>query len=601
MAFSYTGTTQHCSQQGGFMRTTNTTVEPAYRPSLPVWAQLVAALALVAVGPGCDGDDGARGIPGERGSPGVDGIPGENGTPGTNGIDGTNGADGEDGTSVYIDQSLSPLEKAFTAIGGEGALKDMKGFTIVSSGVRSLTGEGFRPGDDALQVSTFDLTENQDLTNDFLRLDYTRNIQFLGFDETRMFSEIVRGNLGYVSGVEHLFGFPTGNMLSDRWAATRKQNRLLNPLLILRDIALNPAIATETGVRLLDGSVHHLITVEDGVYPITLYVNAATGWIAKATTVENDHLLRDVDIEVLYYGWEPTDGEVLFPTEVYLARDNQILHQEVRTSVTVNGGFEGVSFDFPPEASPTYDPAGAARGEASHQFHESFASFGIPLDGEQTFINPIQIAPGVFYLTGGSHNSLAVVQQNGIVMIEAPLYEARSEAILAWSASNFPGKPVTHVIATHHHDDHTGGLRTFVAAGAEVVIREESADFFKDIFRAKSSILPDALAQNPVAATIRTVAYDASFAIPDTARPVIAYPVETGHAVDMLMIYLPAQQVVFQSDLFNPGQPIPPPFVPNSMDLHTSITEAHELTVSLIVGGHGAISTFAEFEAFLGL
>lgn len=583
------------------MRTTDMTVEPTYRPSLPVWVQLVAALALAAVGPGCNGDDGARGIPGERGSPGVDGIPGNDGTPGTNGVDGTNGTDGEDGTSVYIDQSLSPMEKVFVAIGGQDAIETMTGFTMVSSGVRSVTGEGFRPEDDALLVSSFDLTLNQDLANDFLRLDYTRHITFIGFDEMRAFSEIVRGNLGYISGVESLFGFPEGNMLSDRWAATRKQHRLLNPHLILRDIAANPAIATESGVRMLDGSVHHLISVDEGVHPITLYVNAATGWIAKATTVESDPLLRDVDIEVLYYGWEPTDGKVLFPSEVYLARDNQILHQEVRTSVAVNEGIDTTIFDFPPEATPTYDAAAAARGDANHQFHESFASFGIPLDGEQTFVNPIQIAPGVFYLTGGSHNSLAVEQQNGIVMIEAPLYEARSEAILAWSASNFPGKPVTHVIATHHHDDHTGGLRAFVAAGAEVVIREESEDFFKDVFRAKSSIVPDALAENPVTATIRTVAFDSSFAIQDTARPVIAYPVETGHAADMLMIYLPTQQIVFQSDLFNPGQPIFPPFLQNSMDLHASITQAHNLTVSLIVGGHGASNTFAEFEAALGL
>ena len=584
------------------MRISNTSVEPTYRPSLPVWVQLVAALALAAVSAGCDGDNGARGIPGERGSPGVDGIPGNDGTPGTNGADGTNGTDGEDGTSVYIDQSLSPMEKAFVAIGGQDALETMAGFTIQSSGVRSVTGEGFRPEEDALVVSSFDLTLSQDLSNDFLRLDYMRHVTFLGFDQMLEFSEIVRGNLGYISGVESLFGAPSGNMLSDRWAATRKQHRLLNPHLILRDIAANPAIATESGVRLLDGSVHHLITVDEGVHPITLYVNAATGWIAKATTVENDHLLRDVDIEVLYYGWEPTDGKVLFPTEVYLARDNQILHQEARTSIVVNEGIEAAIFDFPPEANPTYDAAAAARGDASHQFHESFASFGIPLDGEQTFINPIQIAPGVFYLTGGSHNSLAVEQQNGIVMIEAPLYEARSEAILAWSASNFPGKPITHVIATHHHDDHTGGLRAFVAAGAEVVIREESEDFFKDIFRAKSSILPDALAENPVDATIHTVAYDTTFAIQDTARPVIAYPVETGHAVDMLMIYLPTQQIVFQSDLFNPGLGlIPPPFLPNSMDLHRSITETHELTVSLILGGHGTTSTFAEFETALGL
>ncbi len=164
------------------------------------------------------------------------------------------------------------------------------------------------------------------------------------------------------------------------------------------------------------------------------------------------------------------------------------------------------------------------------------------------------------HLTGGSHNSLVVEQANGVVITEAPLNEQRSAAILDWVEINIPGKPITHVISSHHHHDHSAGLRTFVAAGAQIVLAEAAEPVFaKQIFTAPSTIIPDTLAMNPTPANIVPVPFAGSFTIDDAALPVVAQHITSSHAADMLLIYVDNADVLFVSDIYSPGQ-FPNPF-----------------------------------------
>src|SRR5205823_846721 len=68
-----------------------------------------------------------------------------------------------------------------------------------------------------------------------------------------------------------------------------------------------------------------------------------------------------------------------------------------------------------------------------------------------------KIGDGVWLLAGGSHNSVLVEYPNYLVMIEAPLDEARSMAVIAESKKLAPNKQIKYLINTHHHFDHSGG------------------------------------------------------------------------------------------------------------------------------------------------
>lgn len=561
----------------------------------------LAAILIAAITPACAGDagaDGANGLPGGNGS---DGPPGEDGT------DGTEGPQGDPGESVFVDQSLSPLEKAFVGIGGEDLVAGLTSMEVTSAGARWLPGESFRPTDAAPKVSTFDASLSFDLAADSLRVDYTRDINLLGLMVQTNFSEIVAGDVGVVEGVEGIFGGPpSSDMVSERWGTTRRHQRLLHPHLILRDIAADPTLVLDDrGVALLDGSVHHLLVVSDPVSPVTLWVSAATGWIGKVALKENDPLHRDVDVEAFFYGWGTTGaGGLRFPSDAYIAHDGYIVHQEKRTEIAVNAPIAGDLFAFPAGASPSYDAEAAHRGHANNEAFQLWLGSGLPIyDGQQTFVQATELSPGVHYLTGGSHNSMMVDQANGLVLIEAPLEQGRSEAILAWAETVYPGKPVTHVVTTHHHSDHSAGVRTILAAGATSVISEVSVEYFKEIFAAPSQVYPDALELNPVDFGIEAVTMGGSHTIADPARPVVLHHIPTAHCADMLIVHVPSAQVVFNSDMLNPGNPIVLSFPQSAMELHSGIVGAGIAAPDLkLVGGHGAgPNTFAEFEAALGL
>ncbi len=68
-----------------------------------------------------------------------------------------------------------------------------------------------------------------------------------------------------------------------------------------------------------------------------------------------------------------------------------------------------------------------------------------------------EVAPGVWFLAGQSHHSVVVAFKDRLVMIEAPQSEARSLAAIARARELRPGTPLTHLVMSHHHFDHSTG------------------------------------------------------------------------------------------------------------------------------------------------
>ena len=501
------------------------------------------------------------------------------------------------GSQALAQESLDPLGKALVGIGGQSALEGLSSFVIEASGTRWIKDEGATPYDSAKESNTFTTNISYDLTQDRLRLDYENTITFFGFDEPQVYSDIIVGTTGYITGADNIFGIPERPMSSDRWAALHKQQRLLNPHLILLDILADPSIVSVGGVQLLNGSIHYLLIVEDEVHPLTLYVNAATGQLAKITTLENNYLHRDVLLEVFYLDWQMIEGGLLFPHEVYLASNEHIIREEKRVSVQVNVSLDDDLFSFPEVDRSLYDENFALRGAISSQFYLGFAAIGIPQGGtDNSTISAEMLAPGVYHLTGGSHHSMLIEQENGLVVVEAPLYEARSKAILDWISSEFSDKPITHVIASHSHEDHSAGLRTFVAQGIPVVISEISADFMAEVFKASSTVLPDELEQNPQKAIIESVPLNAPYTLSDVAHPINIYHMDNVHADDLVVVHLPNEEILFVVDIYNPSLPLLFPSGPNSV---YDAIKTNDIKVATLVGGHGGVGTFEELEALV--
>ena len=47
--------------------------------------------------------------------------------------------------------------------------------------------------------------------------------------------------------------------------------------------------------------------------------------------------------------------------------------------------------------------------------------------------------------------------------------------------AKYPGKPIKYLVLTHHHMDHTGGMRAYVAEGATVIVPAPTKAYFEQV------------------------------------------------------------------------------------------------------------------------
>src|ERR1035438_3007706 len=84
-----------------------------------------------------------------------------------------------------------------------------------------------------------------------------------------------------------------------------------------------------------------------------------------------------------------------------------------------------------------------------------------------------EITPGVV-LIPGSWNTTLIRQDDGIVVLEAPISSGYSAKVLEFAQSKFPGVPIKAVIMTSDSWPHIGGVREYVAGGIPVYVLDRA-------------------------------------------------------------------------------------------------------------------------------
>ncbi|HEX3486682.1 MAG TPA: MBL fold metallo-hydrolase [Micropepsaceae bacterium] len=170
-----------------------------------------------------------------------------------------------------------------------------------------------------------------------------------------------------------------------------------------------------------------------------------------------------------------------------------------------------------------------------------------------------KLADGVWLLAGGTHNSLAVEFKDFAAIIEAPLDDARTNAVIAETKRLIPGKQIKYVVNTHHHWDHSGGLRAAAAEGATIVTNELNRNFYERVVLVPQprTLSPDRLSMFPFATTGpgpgKLETYRDRQAITDGTQSIISYHVEGfNHAGDMAIVYLPQSKILVNADMYSP-------------------------------------------------
>lgn len=172
-----------------------------------------------------------------------------------------------------------------------------------------------------------------------------------------------------------------------------------------------------------------------------------------------------------------------------------------------------------------------------------------------SFVESEDIGDGIWYIGGIRHGSVAVEFRDFVAVVEAPLNETRAIAVIDEVHRLIPDKPIRYLVNTHHHFDHSGGMRTFVAEGAKIVTHERNRDFYERVVLspAPRTLDPDRLyLLNPGTyrgSVIEPVPFDGKYSIGDGTRTLDVYPLPfMTHVATMVIAYLPEERLAVFAD-----------------------------------------------------
>ena len=323
--------------------------------------------------------------------------------------------------------------------------------------------------------------------------------------------------------------------------------------------------------RNLRGEPADGIAMPLGPDTVNLFFDRTTGLPLASETVADDGVLGDRRTLTWYTRWQDAAGLKL-PRQIDVEVNGRLQSHTVLTSVALNPAVDPAQFAIPDSM--------AARAPR-------------PAPPPALTVALVNLAPGVWRAEGGSHHSLVVEQGNTLLVIEGPQGSARTSAVLDTLRSRFPSKPVYGVVMTHHHHDHSGGIRAYMARGVRVIAHHRNARFVAGIAAAGKSVAPDRMSRSPGAPPI--VPVRDSLVLGTGAGKVVLYPLASIHAEGILAAWIPSAGVVFTSDVVSPAANAAPPRT-GSGEL-VAFAKALGLAPTRYAGGHGVVIDWSVLEA----
>jgi glyoxylase-like metal-dependent hydrolase (beta-lactamase superfamily II) len=394
---------------------------------------------------------------------------------------------------------------------------------------------------------------------------YAKYTRAIDFDKSLSREETTRSqfeNPPSGGGQQPLYTDATGAAVTGENSAWGGGSVVLTPQGFVR-----AALASKSTLSRAGGSTVVSFMVRDK-YKVNGYINAQH-LVEKIETWTPQPTLGDMSIETTFSDYRDFNG-VKVPARIV---QKQWIYPVLELNVT----------DVQPNAAVNVQaPAGgggAARAEST------------------------KVADGVWYLAGTPDpNSQLVEFKDFLVLVESSVTEGRALANIAEAHRLVPGKPIKYHINTHHHSDHSAGLRAFVAEGSIIVTHESNKTFYDDVvLKAPHTLEPDALTKTPKAAQFVYVKDKGKYVITDGVRTMEIYHVDNGHARNLLMSYLPKEKLLMITDIFNDfGMPRPndPPaglVSPYYAALDTRLKEL-KLDVQQLAPSHGrAVVPFSQF------
>lgn len=454
------------------------------------------------------------------------------------------------------------LSLTIATLGGKDAIMSVNSLLIEGTGSEALVGQMRNPDGESDSWTVNYAFFLYDFENQRIQASYTRTAEFQ-WPLPRVNQQFygVDGELAYTRA-------PNGQLqrLSARDTVQSRQLLRHHPLVLIR-LAMDPAalvdnLQEQNGIYQID-----LRTADGDLFTIGIDTISKLPVSVQSLTYHPN--LGDSMVVSRFTEYEDIEGLHL-PTQI-----NSTIDRFQRSSLTVSS--QNLNADKVSEFA--IDPA--------------LSTAPVPPDMPAANVISETLGNGLWRLSGAGHHSILVEFSDHLTLIEAPASEQRTLAVIAEARTLVPDKPLTQLVVTHHHFDHTAGLRAAVSEGLTLITHRDNAELFRELVNREHTLYPDALARNPV--PLRLMLVSDELILSDDNNEMRLYHIAGNeHASTLLMAYFPAEQILVQADVFGSGY-VSFPYTPN---LAENI-EARELSVERHVPIHGTPLSRQDFERVL--
>lgn len=470
--------------------------------------------------------------------------------------------------------AVALLQQSARAMGGLAALRAVNNQIVESEGKQFDSSSTPQPLGPTRQISTFRYTLTRDLKQAKLRLEWDgRNS---ARNENVRFVEVVDGAVGMLQeGAGKQARLHPGRM------ATRLREEIRNPIKLILSALANPSLARQADVE-IDGKRHTLVSFVQGRDEFRIYLDGQSGLPSRTEILEDDPLEGDSSYMLRYGDWRKVDN-LLLPFSLRYELNGNALQEEQIKSIRNNIALAGTVFSLPDAVrNERSDAAPIASQWILRRVagNVSYQDFGRP-----PTVDWNRLADGVHKITGTGHATIVIEMKDHLIAIEGPLYDARTAPVVKSIKEKFPNKAIRYVIPTHHHLDHAGGIRAFMAEGATLVAPYNARAFYEKVARAPHTRNPDSMEKHRNDAFVIESFGGGPRILGDGARRVEVHPLPTSHAEDLVVVYLPESRLLIEADHISPrnGQVRGAPAVKEFIEKLDKLG----LDVATIVGIHG--------------
>lgn len=460
------------------------------------------------------------------------------------------------------------LDDAIAAHGGVEALRAVKDFTLKEKG--KLHARYQSPAaEPPFVVGTSEETLIVDTERGFVYDDLkTSNAGFNNWNRT-----VIKGTEGQNFDMWSRTATPIANAAVNNF---RPQMRRLPPYVLLE--ALDRAATLRyLGEEEIAGRKQKVISViRPDNQQLALSFDAQTNLLTKYGYLYADPITGDSEIAQTYSNYR-TVGKLKLPGARVLYNSGGVVQEVEYVDLQINtkpaeSVFQGPE-GFEKLAAAPANPAPPAVAKIAEDVYM--------LNG----------------LAGGTHNIMFVAFNDHILVLEAPeqiLYNSNSVQALAKIKETVPGKPIKYLVLTHHHADHAGGFREYVAEGATIVTTAGNKSYLEKAAAVQSSLLPKLALENKLKIEL---VENKKRVFQDDKHVVELYDIGPNpHANEIIVAYLPKEKILFQADLVNPAAN---GSIPIAQDTTVSFSDKLQqlgLQIDKIYGVHGRPTTPEELR-----